>query len=139
LRKYKKNKNLKIKKMTQTQKQNYQLTKNTFQEEFEGRPQNKKRDYLDYVKLLNKVIIFFIIFNAVYFVMNVNDLSIKGFVLNSQKAKVFKLTEENKSLELEITKLSALSNVEKRAQEMKLVKVDKIDYIEVNDGAVAMK
>lgn len=125
--------------MTQTQKQNYQLTKNAFQEEFEGRPQNKKRDYLDYVKLLNKVIIFFIIFNAVYFVVNVNDLSIKGFVLNSQKAKVFKLNDENKRLELEITKLSSLNNVEKRAQEMKLVKVDKIDYIEVKDGAVAMK
>jgi len=125
--------------MTQTQKQNYQLTKNTFSEEVQGRVQSKKRNYLDYVKLLNKVIIFFIIFNAVYFVMNVNDLSIKGFVLNSQKMKVLKLTDENRALELEITKLSSLSNVEKRAQEMKLVKVDKIDYIEVKDGAVAMK
>lgn len=125
--------------MTQTQKQNYQLTKNTFSDEVEGRIQSKKKNYLDYVKLLNKVIIFFIIFNAAYFVMNVNDLSIKGFVLNSQKAKVFKLTEENKALELEITKLSSLNNVEKRALEMNLVKVDKIDYIEVKDGAVAMK
>jgi len=125
--------------MTQTQKQNYLLSKNTFQEEFEARPQNKKRDYLDYVKLLNKVIIFFIIFNAIYFVANVNDLSIKGFVLNSQKAKVKELKEENKNLELEITRLSSLSNIEKRAQAMHLVKVDKIDYIEVKDGAVAMK
>lgn len=125
--------------MTQTQKQNYLLSKNTFQDELADRPKNRKKNYLDYIKLLNKVIIFFIIFNAVYFVMNVNDLSIKGFVLNSQKMKLAKIQDENKQLEQEITKLGSLDNIEKRAQEMKLVKVDKIDYITVKDDAVAMK
>jgi len=127
------------KKMTQTQKQNYLLSKNTFQDELADRPKNKKKNYLDYIKLLNKVIIFFIIFNALYFVMNVNDLSIKGFVLNSQKMKLAKIQDENKQLEQEITKLGSLDNIEKRALEMKLVKVDKIDYITVKNDAVAMK
>lgn len=71
--------------------------------------------------------------------MNVNDLSIKGFVLNSQKMKLAKIQDENKQLEQEITKLGSLDNIEKRAQEMKLVKVDKIDYITVKNDAVAMK
>lgn len=124
--------------MTQIQKQNYQLSKNS-QDELTERPKLKKRNYLDYVKIVNKVILFFILFNAVYFIMNVNDLSIKGFVLNSQKAKLFKAQEENKSLELQITKLSSLEDVQKRAIAMKLVKVDKIDYLTIKDSAVAMK
>ncbi len=113
--------------------------KNTFQEELNGVVRSKKRNYLDYIKLLNKVIIFFIIFNAAYFALNVNDLSIKGYVLNSKKMELDKLVKENKNLELEITRLSSLDNIEKRALAMKLVKVDKIDYIEVKDEAVARK
>jgi cell division protein FtsB len=125
--------------MTQKQKENYLLFKNTFQEELDGVIRSKKRNYLDYIKLLNKVIIFFIIFNAAYFALNVNDLSIKGYVLNSKKMELDKLVKENKNLELEITRLSSLDNIEKRALAMKLVKVDKIDYIEVKDEAVARK
>lgn len=99
----------------------------------------RKKNYLDYVRILNKVILCLILLNAAYFVMNVNDLSIKGFVLNSQKAKLYALSEENRNFELQITELSSLESIEKRAKSMRLVKVDKIDYLTVNNDAVAMK
>ena len=49
------------------------------------------------------------------------------------------LQAENQQIELAITKLQSYDNIEIKAQEMKMVKVDKIDYITVNDLAVAKR
>ena len=68
----------------------------------------------------------------------VNDIAIKGFVIKDLKVKIAELSEENKGIELKIYDLKSLEGISARALEMKMVKVDKIDYITVINGDVAL-
>ena len=113
--------------MTQTQK--------IFNQEGK-KNQSRKKIRLD---LVNKFLLCLIIVSGIGFIVTINDLSIKGFVLQDLKMSMKNLQAENQQIELAITKLQSYDNIEIKAQEMKMVKVDKIDYITVNDLAVAKR
>jgi len=49
------------------------------------------------------------------------------------------LIEENNQTELAIMKFESYENIEKRAKEMNMVKVGKIDYITISEKTVARK
>ncbi len=74
-----------------------------------------------------------------YYVVSINDLAIKGFVLRDKKVQVDNLLEDNNQTELAIAKFESYENIEKRAKEMNMVKVGKIDYISVSGKTVARK
>ena len=89
--------------------------------------------------LLNKFLFTLTIICGISFIVCVNDISIKGFVLEELKADARELRKENKNIELVIMKLESFDNIAKRAEEIKMVKVDKIDYISINSDGVAMR
>jgi cell division protein FtsL len=90
-------------------------------------------------QIFNKVLIVLIIISSIYFIVSVNDLSIKGFMLQELKLKIAELDNKNADLELKIMELESYENISERAQGMKMVKVDKIDYITIIEEVVAVK
>lgn len=87
----------------------------------------------------NKTIAIFIIVFFVGYLFTVNDLAVKGIVLNDLKTKVNELSQENQGIELQTATLEANSTIDSRAQQLAMVKVDKIDYINITDGKVARR
>lgn len=99
----------------------------------------KKNVFAVRLKLLSN---FFIVMSAVFivaFVILINDLSIKGFVLQDLKLKVIELEEGNRELELLAMKLESYENISERAEKLCMIKVEKIEYITVTDEAVAKR
>lgn len=80
-----------------------------------------------------------IVASGIYFVIIANDLSIKGFVLQELKIEVAEINKENKNIKLKIMELESYDNITKRADDLKMVKVEKIDYILLGSEAVAKK
>ena len=100
---------------------------------------NKKRDYCHLLAVANRFLLALVLVCGVYFVVSINDLSIKGFVLQELKTEIAKLENDKKNVELSIMKLESYENINQKASDLKMVKVDKIDYVTVANGAVAMR
>ena len=73
------------------------------------------------------------------FVAGINDLSIKGFVLQELKNDFENMSDENRMLELGIMQLESYENISVRANELKMVEVDKVNYVSFTPGTVARK
>lgn len=89
--------------------------------------------------IFNKFLIILIITSGIYYMISINDLSIKGFMFQELKTKLAGLKNENNCMELEIMELESYEYINSRAQNLEMVKVDKIDYITMVDEAVAKK
>ncbi len=90
-------------------------------------------------KLLNKLLYLIIILCGVYYLINVNDLSIKGVKLQEFKKEINNLIEENNNLELEVMSLESYNNLSERAEKLKMVAVDKVYYIEGSTVVIVKK
>ena len=90
-------------------------------------------------KIIIKFIFCLIIICGISYVVSVNNLSIKGFVLADLKSKVSELQKENENIELKVMNLESYENITKRANELKMVKVDKINYIIKTNDFVAKR
>lgn len=98
-----------------------------------------KRDYNTISNFVNKLLLVIIIFSGISFVISINDLSIKGFMLEELKKETYSISVENENIELLVMELESYENIANRADELKMVKVDAIEYIKVSDEAVAKK
>lgn len=89
--------------------------------------------------IANRVIGGLAIIAAVYFVLSINDLSVKGFIIEELKVKAITLDNENNNTELRIMSLQSYDNLHNRAAELKMVKVDQIEYVMITSDAMAKK
>lgn len=103
------------------------------------RQRNKKPSRLSAFRMINKIIIGIIIFSGIYYVIGVNDLSIKGFMLDKLKNQADVLAKENQDIEMQVMQLESYDQIAHRAQELKMVVVEKIEYITIINGEVAKK
>jgi len=99
----------------------------------------RKRNSVGYALIFNRLLAILAIASSICYIFMANDLSIKGIVLNKLKNETLALKEEKKDLELRMTELESFGNISRRAQEIKMVKVDKIEYISVGADTVAKK
>jgi hypothetical protein len=115
-------------------KENYSGTKNNWQH-------RQVSSWLSILTMarVNKTIVLLIIAFFVGYLFTVNDLAVKGIVLNDLKTRVNELNQENQGIELQTASLEANSTIDSRAQQLAMVKVDKIDYINITDGKVARR
>lgn len=88
---------------------------------------------------LNKIIFGFIVLFSLGYVAGINHLSITGFVLHDLKMKKAEINKQNDNFELVIMDLESYNTISKKANEMAMVTVDKIDYLSVGDDTVAKK
>jgi cell division protein FtsL len=73
------------------------------------------------------------------YLVTINDISVKGFALADLKSRKSDLAKENQDLELEIMRLTAYSRISRRAGELDLVRVDKVNYLSAVPAAVAKR
>jgi hypothetical protein len=98
-----------------------------------------KRNWHINLPLVNKILIVLIIVLSISYIASINNLSIKGFVLNDNKAKINDLKKEKSDTELKIAQFESNDSLNNRAQQLAMVKVDKIDYLTVVGGKVARR
>lgn len=91
------------------------------------------------LKTANKIIFSLALVIGIFYVAGVNDLTAKGFKLRDMKIKTREMNNDNQSLEAKITDLSSYNGLEERVKILGMVSVDSINYIEANEGVVAMK
>jgi hypothetical protein len=87
---------------------------------------------------LNKLILATCFGLGVYFVTVVNGLAVKGFELNGLKKEIAALREENGRFEAQAMDRSSLDRVALRAQELDMVAVGQISYVQA-DASMAMR
>jgi len=119
----------KYKKTKMTQKQNININKE-LNDGVRKKIKLTSSKVCFYLQTINKFLFLTIFVIVAYFIFNTNDLAIKGFVLRDLSMKFYEVNDFNKELDLEVLKLESSEYVSKKAQEIKMVKVDKIDYIE---------
>jgi hypothetical protein len=98
-----------------------------------------KRDNKTWLGLFNKIIFLFLAICGVYSILCLNDLAIKGFVMRELKLELAELNRMNEANELAVMELESYENINQKAQELKMVKADAIEYISAGTGSFAKK
>lgn len=104
------------------------------QKQKETKTKNKK-----YLKYANRFLLGSIILSCVFYIISINNLSIKGFILNELKTKTTVLANENENYEILVMDLESFNNLEERAENLKMVKVNEVEYFTISSGAMAKK
>ena len=122
--------------MTKIEKINNKISKRHGRKILNSR--KMKRNILSW-RLFNKIVISLAVLSGLSYVVVVNDLAIKGIVLEELKKETIRQNNLTNNQELAIMEMESYDNINKRAKDMKMVKVDKIDYIIINNDGVAKK
>lgn len=91
------------------------------------------------LSIFNRCLALVILVSGFFYVLSTNDLSIKGFVIERLKREIVRIENDNKLAELHIMEKESYENIDRRAKEMNMVKIDKIDYIKSVGADVAMR
>ncbi len=89
------------------------------------------------LKTANKVLAFALFVCGIYYITTINDLVVKGFVLQDLKSKAGVLREDNRSMNDRVVALKSCNDLSSRIQALGMVSSDKIDYIKVGKGVLA--
>ena len=100
---------------------------------------NKQRKIKFNLVFFNKTLFSFILSLSFYYVMNINNLSIKGFELQTLKEEVKELGEEKKTLDLEVAYLRSYSYLDDKIKNSNFVTVNNIEYFDSREDVLAMK
>ena len=80
-----------------------------------------------------KIISFFLIFSIILFIIiyivQANNLVTGGYTINRYESKISELQSENKTLELELSKIQSLSFLEGQVEGLNMVGVEGIHYV----------
>lgn len=99
---------------------------------YKEKKQTKKKKSFDYLKISNRFLGLLILVSGVLYLGGTNDLAIKHFVVKDNKLKLYKLQDENRQLENQVMALSSFTSVDKKVAQLGMVKIDQIDYINLN-------
>jgi len=90
------------------------------------------------IKTFNIVLICLIFLAGFLYLTQVNASAVKGYIIRDLEIKKEKLTRQNKKLELTSQALQSVSGVSTKIQELGMVNVDDIDYLQAPGGEVAV-
>lgn len=98
----------------------------------------QKKIYIN-LRTLNKIFFCLIIIAGFYFITGANDLTAKGFELQSMKTRAVVIENDNQGLETKITDLNSYYNLDEKVKQLGMVSVGQITYLEAKEGIVAKK
>lgn len=101
-----------------------------------GTIEAKKNNFL---KGLNACLLFAIIISGFYYLKSMDDLVNKNFELQGLKERSALLEEDNKNLEIMKSELGSYESMKTRVDELKMLKVSSINYINAGDDSLAKK
>jgi len=91
----------------------------------------KTKKELFSLKKFNIILFSLIIICSIYYLININDLTVKGFKLEEFKKKLNYLSSENTDFEIKEMSLGSYNNLSKRAEELNMIAVGNVDYITI--------
>lgn len=101
-------------------------------ETVEQKQKTKTKSKTGYIVLANRLLVMMVIASGILYLGGTNDLAIKHFVVQENKRKMYNLKDENRSLETKVMALSSFNAINKKVANLKMVKVDKVDYVVLN-------
>jgi len=107
-------------------------------QDYSRRTQMKNKRIIN-LNIFNKLLMLLMVFGAVYYVIGVNDLVVKGFELQALKKSYSSLENQNRDYNTYATSLKSYNNLEQRIQRLDMVQADKIDYLKSKKGSVAVR
>ncbi|NTU98719.1 hypothetical protein HGA64_01790 [Candidatus Falkowbacteria bacterium] len=93
---------------------------------------------LQKLAIYNRILFASFIVCSIAYLIGVNDLSIKNYMLLDERRRAKNVRTEINQLEVKVMSKGSLINNTPRINDLQMVKVDQIKYINVNP-AVAMK
>ncbi len=90
-------------------------------------------------KIFRIVILASIISLLVLYIFQVNFLTREVYSVKTYENQLQTLTQENKTLEIDFSKVSSLSNIDGYLQNKNFVKVSNVKYIKILESQVAAK
>ena len=99
----------------------------------------EKSKKLKFFSALNVCVLFAIIISGFYYLKSIDDLVSKNFELQNLKEKATLLEEENRNRELLKNELESHENMIPRIEDLKMVKVNGVHYINIGDDVLAKK
>ncbi len=101
-----------------------------------GRTEISKRLNLRLVNLFLGGILFLI---GGYYLVNINDLTVKGFALRELKSEATILTSENLDKETKVMNLQSYGNLNEKVKKLNMVAVGEVEYLTVGQPTLARK
>lgn len=90
----------------------------------EAKPRNQNN-----IKIFNRILLLLIVVAGSSLLVGVNDSSIKSFVLQQQKKKLNEVKGQYNDLEVRVMSLSSYSNLSKKIEGLKMVRVERVNYL----------
>ena len=100
---------------------------------------SKLRRFIATPVYLNIVIVVCIAVVGLFYLLEVNQATTKGYKMRDLEKKIQQVEDANNKLELEVTELQALNNIQERVKSLGMVPTDKVKYIKTPDSSVAVK
>jgi len=98
-----------------------------------------KKNWLRKIKFVNLFIFILIAVSMATYLNGINSLVVKGFTLEAAQKNLDSLTVENGQIESKKIALESYTDIEQKLNDLHMVPVDKIEYLEIGDGTVAKK
>lgn len=83
------------------------------------------------------VMLVLIIVLGIFYLIQVNDIVVKGYSIEKYKNRISQIKSENKNLEFQLADYKSLSYIEKNVPALNLKKIDKISFVPYNESAIA--
>lgn len=91
------------------------------------------------LKLINIGLLVFIVGLSAFHLINLSDLTVKGFILKELKTEVANLAGEQLSYEEKVNSLQSYYTLNSRTENLQMVAIEEIDYLSVPAAMVARK
>ena len=91
------------------------------------------------LKLVNLFLGSIVVLLSGYYLVNINDLTVKGFALRELKSEATILTSENLDKETKIMNLQSYGNLNEKVKKLNMVAVGEVEYLTINQTVVAKK
>ena len=108
-------------------------------ESFAPKKEKRIKFHIFSIGIPNFFLLSLIIFTLLFYVVQTNTKATKGFVFKDLDHQLEYLNEENKKLELEISKKQSLVDLQPKIGEMNLVKANQVFFLDVTDTGLAQK
>lgn len=91
------------------------------------------------LRLVNFVLGSMLVIISGYYLVNINDLTVKGFALKELKSEATILTSENLDKEAKIMNMQSYNNLSEKVKKLNMVAVGEVEYLTVSSAALARK
>ena len=91
------------------------------------------------LRLVNSFLGGLIVVLGIFYLVNINDLTVKGFALKELKSQSNLLISDNKDCEAKIMNLQSYNNLNDKVKKLNMVAVSEVEYLSSNPNVIARK